>query len=102
MSDIVYIVSGLAVFVFATAALDLTIGRRLARRSRALAVILCGLAIPVLATGAACISYFLAEDRPGDGPVTALAGTLIYVALATPLTLLVSVLTIGRSARSDG
>lgn len=96
MSDAAYIAAVLAAAAVATAMLARTLGRRLARRSRTGAIVFCGLTIPIVVVVAAYASYHLAADQPGDGPVMALSGTPIDAAWATPLTLLVALLTIRR------
>ena len=80
----------LAVIAAITVALSLTIGRRIARRSRSLAVAVCGLAVPVALVTFAYAQYALTRSAPGDSPVMGLAGLLIIAALSVPVALVVA------------
>lgn len=79
--------------VLTTVGVALTLGRRLARRSRLLALLISATAVPLLG-----IATTLVLDAPGtgDGPALALAGTLILAGMAMPITLLTSALVLRR------
>ena len=86
----------LAVIAGITVALSLTLGRRLARRSRALAIAACGLAVPLAIVALAYAQYALTLSAPGDGPAIGLAGLLIIAVLSAPAGLVAAALSLWR------
>lgn len=73
--------------VLTTIVIARTMGRRLARHNRWLAVLLSGAAVPLLGIATTLV---LDAHAPGEG--LAIAGTLILAGLASPITLLTSAL----------
>jgi uncharacterized membrane protein YhaH (DUF805 family) len=96
MRDITLVVGVLAAMMLAAAIVALVIGRPIARRSRAAAILVSGLLPPV---GLVLVEYgmFVRDaDGHGDGPAMALVGSLIYALLALPFTLVVAAVVIRR------
>ena len=89
----------LAVIVGAPVALALSLGRRLARVNRALAVAACGLAGPAAVVLYAFVDEHLHRSDPGDSSAMAFAGLLIIAVLAIPVSLLVATLAIWSGTR---
>lgn len=87
----------LAVLVGVTVLLALTWGRRLARRSKVVAVVACGLAVPIVIVAFAWLQYAATRNAPGDGPAMGLAGLLIIAALASPATVMAAWLALRRT-----
>ncbi len=87
---------GIAAALLLTAAIALTVGRRLARHGRALGVVVTGLAVPLLGIGITVALNWRDGDVPGDGPAMALAGALLLATLTLPVTLTIGVVLIRR------
>ena len=87
------VLAGLAAIA---AALSLTVGRSLARRSRLLAVSVCGLAVPAVLVVVGYVEYAATRNNPGDMAPMALGAFLIVAALSAPVGLLASWLALRR------
>ena len=77
-------------------AMALTLGQRIARLSRALAVAVCGLAVPVAIAAFAYAQYAFTRSAPGDSPAMGLAGLLIIAAMSAPVGLAAAALPLWR------
>ena len=79
-----------------TTILSLLVGRRLARRSRVLAVILCGLAAPAALAVVANLQYAMTRNDPGDMAPMAYGSLLIIAMLSVPIGLLTALIALRR------
>lgn len=96
MQDRLLIIAVIGTMILATVVLSLTIGGRIAERSTMVAGLTSGLLPSAVLVLVASLIYVANSDRPGDGPIMALAGSFIYAVLAAPFTAAVAFFLVWR------
>lgn len=99
MNDTILIIGVILVILMLTLAVSLTLGRRIARRSRWLAIIASAFSIPILIAIVAYADFHISPGNQPDAGSLALAGSLIYAAIALPFTFVTSMVTVLMTTR---